>query len=260
MLPTNVNDIYQPSVKTLLFDPFQPRCLVELAIGTHNPLAASQVALPKEPLLLGCEGPNHTVNYTLVVEENTVSLGPVVRVHVLWRNTGALQSVDQIPNLLQICHHLSVGEMDGLDSAGVNLQGKISSDRVLPDHRKDLDIGLVDWGKLRIRELETFRYHAQSIRTGVGRRHPDVWVGGIFDLCGADEFLILLTQKVVHSLSGNKSGGPKRDIQFIASSIIVANGLASASGHVNGQEGGDLWWVERIQRSVYVPAVETCIF
>jgi len=194
---------------------------------------------------------------TLVVEQNTVTLDPVMGVDVLSRDSRSLQAVNQISDLLQVSHHFSIWQMNSLDSAGMNLKRKVPSDGILPAHGKDLDVCFVDRRQLRKWELKTIRDHAEAVGAGLGGRHPDVWVRSVFHLCATDKLLVLFAQHVIHSLSRDESGGSERNVHLLTSPIVESKSLASASWNLDSKQRCDLWRVEGIKCSINVPSVES---
>jgi len=101
--------------------------LVELPIWSHDALTASKVALPEKSLFLRSESTYHGVQDTLVVEEHTVSLDPVVWINILWSNGRSLKSMDQFSDLLQVVYHFPIGKVDCLDGTGMDLHGEFAS-------------------------------------------------------------------------------------------------------------------------------------
>ncbi len=231
--------------------------LVEDAIGLHHTLAACHVALSEQAAFFKAEGTDNGVGYTLVVEQDKITLNPVMCVHIMRRDSRTLQPMNQIPSLLQVRDHFSIWLVNSLDSRRVDLEGKLSGNRVLPAHRQDLDLTLVDGRQLRKREFQSIRDHSQTISSALGWAHPDIWMRCIFDFRATDKLLVLLAENIVHILTRDEGSGAKWDIHLLSSAIIVSKGLASSSWDFDGHERSNLRWVERVQSSINVPSVES---
>lgn len=145
------------------------RLLVQFAIRSHDTLGGGHVALAEETLLLRRESTNNRVQNTLVVEENHIAFDPIMRIHVLGRDSRSLKSVNQISCLLQISNDSSIRSVNGLDSGGMDLKSEFAGKRVLPAHWEDLDILLVNRRKLGSWEFELFREHSETIGSGLRR-------------------------------------------------------------------------------------------
>lgn len=148
--------------------------IIHLLHGTKHRLRSRHVALPEDPDLLGQEAASNRVQDASVVEDSKVSLLPVNRVDKLRRNAWTLQAVNSIPDFLEVIDDGAILENELLHRAGVNLESELSGDGVAPAHGQDLDLGLVDGRELGGVELETLGDHAEAIRAGFRRRHPDV--------------------------------------------------------------------------------------
>lgn len=79
---------------------------------------------------------------------------------------------------------------------------------------------------------------------------------GVFDLACSDELLLLIGKDVVHVVAADEGGGSEGHVELFTSAIIVAEGLAAALRDADGHERCHEGWVEVVERSVDVPAVE----
>lgn len=121
-----------------------------------------------------------------------------------------------------------------------------------------MNLFLLDWWQLFERNFETVRHDTQAIRARLGTAHPNIWVRRIFDLSGADEFLVLRAKDIIHRVSRHKCGSSEGYIKLLAGSIVVTADLAATSWNLDGKESGDDWWCETVQGSIDVPSVEAC--
>lgn len=219
-------------------------------------MTSSNITLSKQPDFILCKSANDRVQNTAVVEENEVTLLPVLCVDVFWRNARSLDLMHHLAHSFQIIDDGAVGEMQLANGRGVDLNGQLAGDGVLPCHGEDLNLVLLDWWELVEWNLETVGFDTQPIGAGLGTAHPDIRVRRIFDLCGADEFLVLGAENVVHCVTGNESGGSQWNIKLLTGAIVVAADLAATSRDLDGEKSGDDWWCETVQGSIDVPAVE----
>lgn len=165
---------------------------------------------------------------TLVVEQDHVTFLPVMRIDVLRGDSRALELVHDIANLLEVIDDGAVLEMDLADRTGVDLKSQVASNGVLPAHRQNLDLGLLEGRELLILQLKAVGDHTQTGGARARRRHPDVRVGSVFDLGGADKFLVFVGKNVVHVLAGNESCGAERNVHCLIAAIVVKKSLATA--------------------------------
>lgn len=219
-------------------------------------MAGSNITLSEEPDFILGKSTNDRVKNTAVMEQNKVTLLPILGVNVLWRDTWSLDLMDHLPDSLEIIDDGAISEVQFADCRRMDLDGELASDWILPCHRQDLDLLLLDWWQLVERDLKSIGDDTQSIRARLGTAHPDIWMWRIFDLGGADEFLVLGAEDIVHRVSRDECRGSEWHIELLASSIIVAADLAAAGWDLDGEESGDDWWCETVERSIDVPAVE----
>jgi len=125
----------------------------------------------------------------------------------------------------------------------MDLDGQTSIDWVLPAHGQDLDLALVNFGKVGKWDFEAFREHAQTGGTRLCAAHPDVRVWSVLDLGSSHKLLLLLGEDVVHSVARDESSSAKWDVKFIACAIIVTADLAAASRDLDSEESRDYRWL-----------------
>lgn len=191
-----------------------------------------------------------------VVEEDQVTFLPIMCVDLVWSNTRPLQPIYGLPHLLQVVHHRPVLQVQLPDSRRVHLQSQLPGDRVPPAHGQDLDLVLLDLGELVQRDLLVFAHQPEPSGPRLGAAHPDIWVGRVFDLRGAREFLVLGRQLVEHVETTDECGSAKRNIQLIARAIVVSADLPAAAGHLDSKEGGDDGRSKAVQGGIDMPPVE----
>lgn len=219
-------------------------------------IASRQIALSKDPHHLRGKSAHNRVKNPMVVEQHHIPLLPVVRIHQLRRDAGALESVANLSHLLQILHHRPIPQVQLFNSRGMDLERETASNRVLPHHRQDLDLPFVNLGQRRPRQLQAIRVHPQPRRAGAGIRHPDVRVRRVLDLCGSRERLVLVRQDVVHSVAAHERGSPEAHTQLVAGAVVVAQGLGTAAGHRDRKQRGHARGMELVQGGIDVPAEE----
>ena len=193
---------------------------------------------------------------TLVIEQYHIALLPIMRIHQLGTDTGPLQLMHHLPNRLQIINHVAVRQVDLAHGGGMHLQGQLARDGVLPYHGEDLHLGGIDGGQVRVGEFERVGEEAEAVGTGLGGAHPNVWMRGVLNAAGSDEFLVCVGEDVVHFVSTHKGRGAERDVQFVACAVIVAQCLSSSLWHGDREEGGHFRRAEIVERGINVPAVE----
>lgn len=196
------------------------------------------------------------MQHPAVVEDDQVALLPVVRVHVAGRDAGPLQAVHDLADLGQVVDDGAVGEVQPADGRGVDLEGELARDWVLPAEGEDLDGGGVDGGEVAGEELFGLGDDAEAGGPGFGRGHPDVRVGGVFDLCGAGEVLVFIGEDVVHGLAVDKGRRTERHGHLIVRAIIIPQNLGTARRHLDSQQCSRNRRRQPIQRSVNMPPVE----
>ena len=224
--------------------------------GTLGQVAGCNVALAEETDLLGGKRTDNRVDDTAVVEEDKVTLLPVVGVHKLGGNAGALQAVNGLAHLGQIVDDSAVSQMQATDSAGVHLQGQLASHRVAPAHGQDLDLLLLNGRQLVGSQLAALGDHAQAIRARLGTAHPDVGVGSVLDTGSARKLLVSGAQNLKHGLARGESSGAQGNIEHIASAVVVAARLAATAGNLDSQQRRGNRGGQAVQGCVNVPAVE----
>jgi hypothetical protein len=74
-------------------------------------LTPCNVALPEQTNLILCKRPDHRVDQSSVVEENKVSLLPVVRIHQLGSDARSLKLVHALANLAEVIDDCAIGEV-----------------------------------------------------------------------------------------------------------------------------------------------------
>jgi len=119
-----------------------------LGIRSQRLLTRGQVTLSEDSDLIVRERTHHRMNDPMVIEQYHISLLPIMEIHQIRGNPWSLEPIDDSANLLQIVDHRTVGEMQLLHSTGVNLKRQPPRNGVLPRHRQDLDLALVDRRKL----------------------------------------------------------------------------------------------------------------
>ena len=196
------------------------------------------------------------MQYSLVIKQHHVAFLPIVRIHQPRRNPRPLQPVHNLPDRLEIVNDVAICEVDPADGAGVDLQGQLARDGVLPRHGEDLDLLGVDGREVGGAQLAGVGVEAQTVGAGLGVAHPDVRMGCVLDPARSDELLVRGGQDVVHSVPAHESRGAERDVQFVARAVVVAEGLAAAARDGDGEEGSHFWRVEVVERGIDVPAVE----
>ena len=196
------------------------------------------------------------MQHPLIIKQHHIPFLPIVRIDQPWRDPRPLQPVHNLPDRLEIVDDVAVREVDPADGAGVDLQGQLARDGVLPRHREDLDLLGVDGREVGGAQFAGVGVEAQTVGAGLGVAHPDVRMGGVLDLARADEFLVRGGQDVIHSVTAYESRGAERDVQFVAGAVVVAEGLAAAARDGDGEEGSHFWRVEVVERGIDVPAVE----
>ena len=226
------------------------------SLGTHRSLTSSNIALPKQPHLVLSERPDDRMQHPLIIKQHHVPFLPIVRIHEPRRDPRPLQPVHNLPDGLEIVDDVAVREVDLADGAGVDLQGQLARDGVLPRHGQDLDLCRVDGREVGGGEFAGLGVEAQTVGAGLGVAHPDVRMGRVLDPARSDEFFVRGGKDVVHPVPAYESRGAERDVQFVACAVVVAEGLAAAARDGDGEEGRHFWRVEIVERGVDVPAVE----
>lgn len=196
------------------------------------------------------------MKYATIVEENKVSLLPVMSIHHLGCNCRTLQPMNDLTNLDEVVDDCAIGQVKLPYCGRMDLDGKFPSHRVAPTERKDLDLLLFNRRQAVEGNLEPLRDDAQTVRARLSTTHPDVRVWGIFDLGGANKLLVLVGQQIVHSIARYERGCSQRNLQLISSSVIITADLTPSTRHLDGQKSSHDWGSEAIQSGVDVPAVE----
>ncbi len=193
-----------------------------------------------------------------VVEEHEVALLPVVRVDVLGRDAGTLESVHPLADLGQVLDDGAVGEVKSAHSRGMDLQREFPRHGIAPAEGQDLRVLLAVGRQLVDGHLQTLREQAETVGPRFGRAHPHIRMGRVLDLRPARECLVFVGQRVVHRVSRHEGRRAERHVQFVARPVVVATGLTPTTRHLHGEKGRNDGWRKRaVQRSVDVPAVET---
>lgn len=109
---------------------------------------SSQVALTENAYLIIRKCTNNRMKDSAVVEEDKITLFPIMGVDVLWCNGWSLEFVYSVPNFLKIINYCTIGKVNFANRRGVYLQRKLSGRRVFPYHRQNLDFFLLDRGEL----------------------------------------------------------------------------------------------------------------
>lgn len=120
-----------------------------------------------------------------------------------------------------------------------------------------LDLLLCPWRQLLEGQLEALRLDAEPSAQSMRRRHPNVRVRSVADLCAHGNALQLRRQDVEHRPARYKHSCAEGNSQFIARSIVIHEFLLGTLGHLDAIERGDLWRRELVQGRVNMPAIET---
>ena len=121
---------------------------------------------------------------------------------------------------------------------------------------QDLQFGFFPCRELLKGQLETLALNAEASRHGMSGSHPDVWVGSVLDFGTNCEALQVGREDVKHDFARDKRSRAKRNLELVASPIVVSTDLVRALGYSDTIKGGDLWRVEIVQCSIDVPSVE----
>ncbi|CAG9936837.1 unnamed protein product [Clonostachys rosea f. rosea IK726] len=208
------------------------------------------------PDLVLCKGTDDRVDQTSVVEDDEIAFLPVVGVYPLGSNARSLQTVDSLANLGQVINDGAIGQMKPPHSRRVDLKVQLPRHGVAPAHGEDLDGLGVDGREVGLGELLALRDEAEPGGAGLGRRHPDVRMGGVFDLGGAGKLLVLVREDVVHGFTVGESSSSKGDGHLIARAVVISQCLRAARGDADGKQRGRHGGREIIEGGINVPAVE----
>jgi len=192
------------------------------------------------------------------VEEHKVTFLPVLSIDIFRRNTRPLDVVADLAHLLQVIDHSPIFQVQLAHGRRMDLDGETTINRILPTHWQDLDLALINLWKICNWNFEVFGEHAQPGGSRLCAAHPDVWVWCILDLSCTHKLLLLLGQDVVHSVAGDERSGAERHIKLIASTIIIAAGLATTSWDLDSKQSRNNRWFLVVQSSIDMPPVETC--
>jgi hypothetical protein len=248
---------YDNAVVTLVIYLFYTHlCGNRFSSRALDTVASSNIALPEQSDFILGKSAHDRVQHTAVVEENKVALLPVLRIHILGRDTRALNVVADLADLLKIVNDSAILQVQLPHRRRMDLDRQTAVKKVLPAHRQSLDLLLLDLRQIIEWDLQALTEHTQARRSGLGAAHPDVRMRRIFDLRRARKLLLLLRKDVVHGVAGDESRRAERNVEFVARAVIVAADLAAAGGDLDCEEGGDDRWVEAVQRCVDVPSIE----
>lgn len=94
--------------------------------------ACRQVTLSKQTDLIIRKGANNGMENALVIEQDKVSLLPVMRVDIRGADSRPLQPVDNVADGLEVIDRRPVRAVNPTDSRRVDLQGELAGDGILP--------------------------------------------------------------------------------------------------------------------------------